>query len=71
MKSNNEKYAEASARQAQSNKLSTQEKLVRLPVDGAKRERAKLTARLDREKNQAAKPKPPKAPKEEPKKAKK
>lgn len=36
----------ARARQAESNKLSPAQKLARLPKDGAKKERAKLLARL-------------------------
>lgn len=48
------------ARQAVSRKLTTAAKLAKLPVTGATRERARLTARLATEKASAPKPKAPK-----------
>lgn len=51
------------ARQAASDKLTTAQKLAKLPGTGATRERAKLTARLAAEKAAAPKPKPEKAKK--------
>lgn len=51
------------ARQAASAKLTTAQKLAKLPATGAVRERAKLTARLAAEKAAAPKPKAPKVEK--------
>lgn len=48
------------ARTVESRKLTTAQKVAKLPATGATRERAKLTARLAAEKAAAPKPKPAK-----------
>lgn len=50
----------AYARTVAARKLSTAQKIAKLPATGAVRERAKLTARLANEKASAPKPKAPK-----------
>lgn len=47
---------EAKDRQTVYDKLSVQEKLDKLPFDGAKRQRARLTDLLEKQKTQAATP---------------
>lgn len=51
------KYEGASARQAASDRLSTVQKIARLPKTGAVRERARLEKRLASEKTSTPKPK--------------
>lgn len=49
-----ERRAAAEARQAEYNKLSLAEKLAKLPENGAKKQRAKLLALMEKEKNKNA-----------------